>query len=75
MRTQIVKLEVLNKDIEVIAPNVRAVKLAMLSQNEFEQSIKMAAACTNMTADEIESLDLKDFMAIQAVLQDFLQGA
>ncbi|CAM4121804.1 phage tail assembly protein [Campylobacter armoricus] len=58
------------------APNVRVLKNATnKSDKEMDQTIYMIATLTNKQESDIEELNLKDFMALQNTLKDFLQEA
>ncbi|AJC86026.1 phage tail assembly protein [Campylobacter sp. RM16704] len=58
------------------APNVRVLKNATnKSDKEMDQTIYMIATLTNKQESDIEELNLKDFMALQNALKDFLQEA
>ncbi|MGP1450582.1 MAG: phage tail assembly protein [Wolinella sp.] len=57
------------------APTVRVLKEAEKRSSDMQKAIYMIAALTNQTEDEVEALDLKDYMSLQRGLQDFLEEA
>lgn len=60
----------------MVAPTVRVLKNATLkSDNEMEQTIYMIATLTNKQPEEIEELNLKDFMELGKALKGFLLEA
>lgn len=75
MKEKIIKLES-GEELKMKAPNVRVLKNATnKSDKELDQTIYMIATLTNKQENEIEELNLKDFMALQNTLKDFLQEA
>nr|DAK41262.1 MAG TPA: tail assembly chaperone protein [Caudoviricetes sp.]DAX31728.1 MAG TPA: tail assembly chaperone protein [Caudoviricetes sp.] len=75
MRKTMIKLPINGKEVEIFAPTVRVMKLAGLEKNDDERAIKLVVSCANMSNDEVESLDMLDFKAIEEVIKDFLQPA
>lgn len=75
MKEKLIKLEN-GEELKMKAPNVRVLKNATnKSDKEMDQTIYMIATLTNKQESDIEELDLKDFMALQNALKDFLQEA
>ncbi|WP_139452382.1 phage tail assembly protein [Campylobacter armoricus] len=75
MKEKLIKLEN-GEELKMKAPNVRVLKNATnKSDKEMEQTIYMIATLTNKQESDIEELNLKDFMALQNTLKDFLQEA
>lgn len=56
-------------------PSVRVLKNADKKSTDMEKAIYMIATLTNKTENEIEELGLKDYMALQKALADFLAEA
>ncbi len=56
-------------------PTVRVLKLADKKESDMEKAIYMIAALTNKTENEVEDMELKDFMSLQKALQGFLEEA
>ncbi|ECW8954982.1 phage tail assembly protein [Campylobacter lari] len=75
MKEKLIKLEN-GEELKMKAPNVRVLKNATnKSDKEMDQTIYMIATLTNKQESDIEDLNLKDFMALQNALKDFLQEA
>ncbi|AJC90785.1 putative Mu-like phage protein [Campylobacter subantarcticus LMG 24377] len=75
MKEKLIKLEN-GEELKMKAPNVRVLKNATnKSDKEMDQTIYMIATLTNKQESDIEELNLKDFMALQNALKDFLQEA
>ncbi|MCR6593635.1 MULTISPECIES: phage tail assembly protein [Campylobacter] len=75
MKEKLIKLEN-GEEVKMKAPSVRILKNATnKSDKEMDQTIYMIATLTNKQESDIEDLNLKDFMALQNVLKDFLQEA
>ncbi|MBT0742826.1 phage tail assembly protein [Campylobacter lari] len=75
MKEKLIKLEN-GEELKMKTPNVRVLKNATnKSDKEMDQTIYMIATLTNKQESDIEELNLKDFMALQNALKDFLQEA
>ncbi|MBF7060550.1 phage tail assembly protein [Campylobacter volucris] len=75
MKEKVIKLES-GEELKMKAPNVRVLKNATnKSDKEMDQTIYMIATLTNKQESDIEDLNLKDFIALQNALKDFLQEA
>ncbi|MBT0824358.1 phage tail assembly protein [Campylobacter lari] len=75
MKEKLIKLEN-GEELKMKTPNVRVLKNATSkSDKEMDQTIYMIATLTNKQESDIEELNLKDFMALQNALKDFLQEA
>ncbi|EGK8127684.1 phage tail assembly protein [Campylobacter lari] len=75
MKEKVIKLES-GEELKMKAPNVRVLKNATnKSDKEMDQTIYMIATLTNKQESDIEELNLKDFIALQNALKDFLQEA
>lgn len=60
---------------QMAVPTVRVFKNADKKDGDMEKAIYMIASLTNHTESEVEDLELKDFMALQKALSDFLEIA
>lgn len=60
---------------QMAVPTVRVLKNADKKDSDMEKAIYMIASLTNHTESEVEDLELKDFMALQKALSDFLAQA
>lgn len=60
---------------QMAVPTVRVLKNADKKDGDMEKAIYMIASLTNHTESEVEDLELKDFMALQKALSDFLEIA
>ena len=60
---------------QMAVPTVRVLKNADKKDCDMEKDIYMIASLTNHTESEVEDLELKDFMALQKALSDFLEIA
>lgn len=66
----------INGDVwQMRTPTVRVFKNADQKDSDMEKTIYMIATLTNHTESEVEDLELKEFMALQKGLSDFLVEA
>ncbi len=66
----------INGDVwQMRTPTVRVLKNADQKDSDMEKTIYMIATLTNHTESEVEDLELKEFMALQKGLSDFLVEA
>ncbi|CUU82460.1 phage tail assembly protein [Campylobacter hyointestinalis subsp. hyointestinalis] len=72
MRKTTIKLPILDKEVEVCAPTVRVIRAAASENNPEIKGLKIVAACVNMADDELNDLEVTDFLALQEAVESFL---
>ncbi len=67
-----IKLPIKGEEIEVCAPTVGVLRAVATENNSEIKGLKIVCTCVNMVDDELNDLEIADFLALQEAVEGFL---